>query len=197
MTSATYATENPNRFIIDDQRGVATIICTDATGSETGRALISTEDIEAVRRHRWHCWRTITKGSKRRGRGRRYVATRIDGKRVSLHRFILGDPPAPGVVPDHISGNGLDNRRANLRWATPSENACNAHHRVGASGYVGVYWDHSKKRWAAEVQAGGRRVHRSRHLDKREAARVRDAAAIRYQGQFARLNFEGGSSGGH
>lgn len=187
-----YQTRRPNQTIIDDDRQVATIICTDRHGRETGRTLIDLADLTAVRPHRWHCFDTVTAGSRHSNRrGRRYVATNCGGRRVALHRFILGDPPAAGMVPDHISGNGLDNRRGNLRWATPSQNNINRHTPTGPSGLVGVYWDKIKRRWTAEVYADGQRVHRSRHRDKTQAGRTRDRMAMLFQGEFARLNFGG------
>lgn len=192
-TRKTKPTRKPNTIVIDDDRGVATIICTDRHGHETGRTLIDAEDVSRVRAYRWHCWRTITPGSKRQSRGRRYVATNIAGKRVSLHRFILCDPPAPGMVPDHISGNGLDNRKRNLRWLSYSENSLNKTHTPGASGFVGVTWYRDKKRWAAEVWRNRRRAYRSYHRDRIEAAHARDTAALRIQGPLAHLNFGEGS----
>lgn len=66
-------------------------------------------------------------------RGRPYVYRQIAacGNRVGLylHRAVMlriSEPPTPQHVVDHISGNSLDNRRRNLRWASPSENRCNS-----------------------------------------------------------------------
>ncbi|MEM1026653.1 MAG: HNH endonuclease [Planctomycetota bacterium] len=177
-------------MIIDKTRGVATVICTDRDGYETGRTLIDLRDLDRVRQHRWCIWSTVTPGSKRQRRGRRYVAANLGGKRVSLHRFVFGDPPNYEMVPDHIDGNGLNNQRKNLRWASRSENALNTSQASQSrSGFWGVTWYRDKRRWAAEVWSGKRRVHRSYHLDAIDAARARDAAAVRIQGPFARLNF--------
>ena len=56
----------------------------------------------------------------------RYYAARSVGPRgkqtrIYMHRFILD--PVSGMEPDHINGNGLDNRRANIVACTRSEHA--------------------------------------------------------------------------
>lgn len=59
-------------------------------------------------------------------------------KPASLHRLLV-TPPA-GVFVDHANGNGLDNRRCNLRLATNGLNKANtAKYRNNTSGFKGVY----------------------------------------------------------
>ena len=77
-------------------------------------ALVDTEDT-------WvNCfeWQLKTDGP------RFYVRTVIGRYRIMLHQAILGKTPA-GFTIDHINGDGLDNRRYNLRFCTPSENSAN------------------------------------------------------------------------
>lgn len=64
--------------------------------------------------------------------GLRYVrlerGRRETRRRAYLHRVILGAPV--GVLVDHRDGNGLDNRRENLRRASRQQNAANMHARA-------------------------------------------------------------------
>ena len=104
-----------------------------------------------------------------------------------LHRRVMNAPA--GMLVDHINGNGLDNRRGNLRLATPSQNVCN---RVttSASGYRGVEAipDRSKP-WRACLYKGKKRTEVGTFDTAEEAARAYDAAAAARYGAFAKLNF--------
>lgn len=112
---------------------------------------------------------------------------RADGTRTtqSLHRFLAGFP-----VTDHINGNGLDNRRANLREVTKSEN--NRNRRRGldnTSGYKGVTWVKRDHRWQARIHTQQRRLSLGVYRTAEEAARAYDAAARQFYGEYAALNF--------
>ena len=72
-----------------------------------------------------------------------------------MHRLVLGTPD--GQETDHVDGDGLNNRRANLRPATRSQNACNRGPMPGSvSGVKGVYWQKSVQKWHARIDAGGK-----------------------------------------
>jgi AP2 domain/HNH endonuclease len=91
---------------------------------------------------------------------------------------------------DHINGNGLDNRRTNLRPATSAENARNRRSQRGSSSpYKGVSWIRSRRNWRANLRVGDRLIHLGSYTDPADAARAYDAAALKYFGEFARLNF--------
>lgn len=108
-------------------------------------------------------------------------------KHFYLHRVLM-DPP-PGMQVDHRNGDGLDNRRANLRLATASQNRGNMRLPPrNTSGYKGVSWDKARAKWVARISANGRYRCLGRFDDPWEAAQTYNAAAIEYWGEFAWLN---------
>lgn len=114
-------------------------------------------------------------------------ARRDDGSyaMVALHTFLTGWP-----LIDHINGDGLDNRRANLRQATHAENMRNR--RIGSnntSGFKGVSLHKASGRWVAQICADNVRHHLGYHDTPTEAAIAYDAAARELHGEFAWLNF--------
>ncbi len=101
-----------------------------------------------------------------------------------MHRQILGEPD--GLQVDHRDGNGLNNRRRNLRTATVSQNACNRKVRAdSASGLKGVGRDKRDGRWHARIQINGKR-HILGHFDTAKEASAAYIAAVRkFHGEYA------------
>lgn len=145
-----------------------------------GVALVDDEDAPLVADHRW--WR--------KGRGREaYAYTSVPengGLRwLLMHRVILNAPAAMQV--DHINGDGLDNRRANLRLCTFAENRRNSRALGGHSRFKGVSRKNGK--WCAQIRVAERQVHLGYFRVEAAAAAAYDAAAREHFGEFARLNF--------
>jgi len=78
-------------------------------------ALVDDEDYEWLSAHKWYA------SLCRHGRGA-YAARTVKGRSVSMHRTLAGEP---GLLVDHINGNPLDNRRANLRAVPKAVNQQN------------------------------------------------------------------------
>lgn len=114
----------------------------------------------------------------------------INGKRrsVGMHRFVVGiDSP----MVDHINGDGLDNRRANLRpCAGASQNAANKRRNgTNTSGFKGVRKRPFGTPWEASIGVDGVAHYLGRFPTPEAAARAYDRAAKMYFGEFARPNF--------
>lgn len=138
-------------------------------------ALIDDDDLELVAGHRWQYHRN-------------HASTKVKGRRVFMHRLLIEVPP--GLVVDHCNGNGLDNRRSNLRVATVSQNTVHRGKDRGTytSRYKGV--DLTKDhRWRARLMVHGRYELFAYFDTEIEAARAYDAAARIHHGEFAVLNF--------
>ena len=103
-----------------------------------------------------------------------------------MHKLITGWPRT-----DHKNHNGLDNRRENLRPATHTQNQQNTRPRVivGTSRYKGVCWSKRERKWRAVIKFAGVQRHLGYFADEEDAARAYDAAARKYHGEFACLNF--------
>lgn len=116
-------------------------------------------------------------------------------KSLKMHRVIAERMFGTGgdCAVDHINGDGLDNRRANLRQATAAQNNSNrSRNRNSSSGYKGVSWMESERRWRACIQANGKVYHLGVFGDAIDAALAYDAAARAFHKEFARLNFQDG-----
>jgi hypothetical protein len=102
---------------------------------------------------------------------------------IKMHALITGQSGT-----DHINGNGLDNRRSNLRVATVAQNLWNQGLRVdNTSGYKGVY--PTGRRWRSKIVVAGKRFELGVFDDPADAARAYDQAAREHFGEFAWLNF--------
>lgn len=107
-------------------------------------------------------------------------------RNISMHQVLV-----PGVSDvDHINGNGLDNRRDNLRAATTAQNLANSRKRAGcASQFKGVYWHKQNLNWQAQIKKNNKGFHLGSFALEKDAAMAYDTAAREYFGEFANTNF--------
>ena len=108
---------------------------------------------------------------------------------MSMHRLVM-NATNPEIVIDHINGDTLDNRKANLRFATVAQNAQNRNKVKGCSSkYLGVTYHKRDERWQTQVRHNGKRHYVGLYLTEEEAARAYDIKAKELHKEFARLNF--------
>lgn len=98
-----------------------------------------------------------------------------------MHRLLMQAPA--GTAIDHINGNGLDNRRENLRFASAHENAWN---RLAQKKAKGVF--RYRGTFQARILWQGEELYLGQFTNELSAAAVYDAAALRLFGRYARLN---------
>ena len=105
---------------------------------------------------------------------------------TAMHRYFI--KAKEGEVIDHIDRNPLNNRKSNLRLATPQQNSFNrAGAKYSTSKYKGVN-KRNNTQWTAAITKGG--VLYKQHFDSElEAAKQYDKWAIDLFGDFAYLNF--------
>lgn len=138
-------------------------------------ALVDDCDFEFLKQFRWFY---ATNG---------YAVRNEKDTQVYMHRVVKMTPR--GKETDHINGNKLDNRRENLRECSGAENRWNkGAHRDSASGYKGVFFYKKTGKWEVQIMAKGRRHHLGYFIEKIEAAKAYNAAAIRLHGDFVKLN---------
>lgn len=102
-----------------------------------------------------------------------------------MHRFILG--VSGRLLVDHKNGDGLDNRKQNLRCATNAQNLCNrGKNSNNTTGYKGVSYYRRTGRYAANIGAGHKRF--LGYFDTAEEAhKAYSEAAYKLHGDFAKV----------
>lgn len=162
-------------------------------------ATIDDCDISDVNKYSW---------SIKFSRGKLYSKSRIvidkKIKYVDLHRFIMR--PLANMLVDHIGGNGLNNRRSNLRICTRSENNHNCvKQKRSESIYKGLTKTKQQNKiklksgeikicdkkyiyWVAKIVVGNKRIFLGSFKNEKDAAIAYNNAAIKYYGEFANIN---------
>jgi hypothetical protein len=101
-----------------------------------------------------------------------------------LHRVIMGAGCREQV--DHINGNGLDNRRCNLRLCTHSENQWNrTKYKNNTSGYKGVFYHEKTNKWEAGIRKDGKRIYLGVFTDPASAHEAYKSKALELYGEYA------------
>jgi hypothetical protein len=148
-------------------------------------AVIDADDVHLV-----SGWNWSARVNRNRGRVRQVYAIRAEyeaGKQsiVRMHRVVA--KTSEGKFADHIDGDGLNNRKANLRDATPSENAFNKKKSSGnASGFKGVHWHKKSGKWQAQIGINYARVSLGLFETAEAAAAAYASASAQIHGRFGK-----------
>jgi len=146
----------------------------------TKEVFVDDEDHDALSKYKWTASQARST----------FYATRTDkltGKKISMHRHLLGLDFGDTRQGDHVDHNGLNNQKSNLRIATVQQNLRN---RVshGRSKFLGVCFDKSRNKFRAHIKNSGKSIHLGRFELESDAAKAYNDAAIKIHGEFANLN---------
>ena len=143
-------------------------------------ALVDIEDYEWLNQWKWQAHKNT--------KGFFYVAGRNKKQKFqSMHRKIMKAPK--GMEVDHINGDGLDNRRNNLRTCSHSQNIMNSKMRIdNTNGYKGIRYHKQNKKWQARIKKNKKDNHLGYFTTPQEAALAYNEAAKKFFGEFAKLN---------
>jgi len=150
-------------------------------------AIVDDEDFRKLSVHKWFAVPDASGGCL----AARSVGPAGKQKKVYMHNEILCAPEDKETA--HWDNDGLHNVRSNLFVGTRGEIV--AHRRLfkpARSGFRGVRWDShvwGPDKWRAEIRVDGRTMHLGCFASDIAAALAYDAAATKYFGRFARLNF--------
>jgi len=153
--------------------------------------LISCSDLPLVEKYNWRITKEgyaqtkiYIKGSRKKFGSQRY-------KTIQMHRLIMG--AKEGQVVDHINRNRLDNRRNNLRFCDYFIHTKNSDKKSSnKSGYKGVHYHKSTKKWRAQTMMHGERRELGLFDNPIEAAIAYDNANRERYGDSIYLNFRNG-----
>lgn len=142
-------------------------------------------DFEMISKYKWLTVRSF---------GCSYASTSkkifFNGKlrHVRMHRIILNC--SDGEIVDHKDGDGLNNQRQNIRKCTCLENSRNKDNRKKKSriSFKGVGWHKATKKFRAYINISYRHLSLGYYENEYDAARAYNEAAIKYFGEFAKLN---------
>lgn len=143
-------------------------------------AMIDAEDVHLVENYNW--WASSCGGLHYAVR----TGPRPMQKKSYMHREIMD--AQEGFCVDHINGNGLDNRKSNLRVCTHSQNQRNqGTPRHNSSGFKGVCWSKDKQKWQAGIKINGKNKFLGRYETPEEAHKAYCDASAKYHGAFGKF----------
>lgn len=132
-------------------------------------------DKDLIMRYRW--------GIQRKKNGKMYATAKKNKLTIFMHSYLLND-----LNIDHINGDGLDNRRCNLRKATPVQNSYNrGANKNNTTGFKGV--SRLGIKYTAQIHFNRKKLHIGVFDKIEDAAKAYDKKAIELFGEYAQLNF--------
>lgn len=158
---------DPNEIICKGKICEIVLYTGKSNQKEIARTFIDKKFINKVKKYKWSV------------RSSGYVYAHYNkNKNIQLHRLIIGKV-SKGLVVDHKNENPLDNRIANLRVATHSQNHSNN------SKIKGYHYDKLRNKFYVSIKKESKSIYIGRFDTESEAKQARLAAEKKYLDKFA------------
>ncbi len=146
-------------------------------------AIVDDKDYKFLSKYKWYA---RIRHDKKTAYAVRAIYSNGKQKILRMHCILLNN-----IYVDHINGDGLDNRRKNLRIATHQQNMCNCKRKKSSnsSKYRGVYFKKNKNRWSAQIGFKNEKIHIGYFSTEIEAGLAYDEVARKLHKDFAVTNF--------
>lgn len=147
-------------------------------------ALVDDEDFEQINKFKWYF---------NRGYAVRSIHMENKQKTEWMHRVVNKTPRE--LVTDHINGDGLDNRKENLRSCTNQQNIMNQgipkNNVFGAKGVslrMRRYKNKIHNYIKSQIHVNGKQIHLGYFKTVEDASRAYNEASKKYHGEYGRIN---------
>ena len=148
------------------------------------KILVDAEDFEELLKYKWQT--QSCKSKKKYAQAWLRIAA-YKFKAIYMHRLLMN--AKQGETVDHINGDTFDNRKANLRVCSQSNNGMNRKKSSNlTSSFKGVYKRNRPRAFMASIKANGRYINLGSFYTEEEAAKAYNEAATKYFGEYACLN---------
>lgn len=138
-----------NRIIINKELNCAEMELYDKNGNVIATTLFDIEDIPLVSKYKWN----LNKSNNKKYTDYVECGGSTSKERYSLHRLLLGNYDCINTDTDHKNGNGLDNRKSNLRECTKSQNMINKSAQVNSLlGYKNIHYRKSGNKYVVQIK---------------------------------------------
>jgi hypothetical protein len=141
---------------------------------------VDDEDFERLLQYKWHYHLGYARTNVTISPGKQ--------KTLLMHSLIMG--VVEGLEIDHINGDGINNRKSNLRSVTHAQNTRNLGMRKKetSSMYKGVSWHTRMNKWMSYIRFNGEKRYLGYYEIEESAALAYNEAATLLFGEFARPN---------
>lgn len=144
-------------------------------------AVVDDEDFEQLNQYKWYAHKQSNNCYASR-------TIRLNKRKITIkmHREVLN--AGNGISVDHINGNGLDNRKENIRLCTTQQNAFNRKHPHPKNKLKtkGVRWHNGARKFIAKIKINGKKIHLGYFNVLGDADSAYRFAEEKYFGEFAR-----------